>query len=454
MTQTGITNVYTATVEYHAGNGPVTPVAPLATVTGALAGDTVAVAAGAVSGCVAGTPVTATNMCTLTITFTAGATTGWRVFTVTTSDTPTTMNVFARVAQPAVLVASRSPIDFGESMIGVQSQTQTVVITNTGEATTVGNVAVTPIDVSLVNVSGCAGLPLAYMGTCTLTITVTPPAVGVANSTIGLTPTAAALNIGVSWNGVTASQLTTTSAETDFLTQAVLSTTTTAGVNPRTFTFQNGAHALMTGPLAISVLNGTAVDPDFVITGGTCVTTNAGLGLDSGLNCTVTVAFVPTALATPAKSGMLTVTATPGGTATVKLDGKAVPALSVSAVSPGSIVTAADGTKSVVVGGGNTSISGTGASIVLTFTNEVLAPTTGLLSVALAGANAADFRVTNDTCTGAQLPPGPDPAHLRNCTVTLTFAPTVAGPKTATVTVSGSPGDSALITLNGTGTSP
>jgi hypothetical protein len=450
MTQVGITNVYTATVEFHAGNTAVTPVAPLATVTGALGGDTVAVAAGAVSGCVAGTPVTATNMCTLTITFTAGATTGWRVFTVTTSDaSATTMNVFARVAQPAVLVASRSPIDFGESMIGVQSQTQTVVITNIGEATTATNVAVTPIDVSLVNVSGCAGLPLAYMGTCTLTITVTPPAVNVANSSIGVTPTAAALNIGVSWNGVTASQLTTTSAETDFLTQAVLSTTTTAGVNPRTFTFQNGAHALMTGPLAISVLNGTAVDPDFVITGGTCVTTNAGLGLDLTQTCTVTVVFIPTALATPAKTGMLTVTATPGGTATVKLDGKAVPALSVSA--PG-VVTAADGSKSLNVG--TTSITGSGASATVTFTNEAGAPTTGLLSVALAGADAADFRVTNDTCTGAQLPPGPDPLHLRNCTVTLTFAPTVAGAKTATIAVSGSPGDSALLTLTGTGTSP
>jgi hypothetical protein len=448
MTQTGITNVYTATVEFHAGNAAVTPTGALATATGALGGDTVAVAAGAVSGCVAGTPVTATNMCTLTITFTAGATTGWRVFTLTTSDaSATTMNVFARVAQPAVLVVSRSPIAFGESMIGVQSQTQNVVVTNIGEATTVGNVAVTPSDVSQINAAGCAGLPLAYMGTCTLTITVTPPAVGASNGTIAVTPTAAALNIGVSWIGVTASQLTTTSAETDFLKQAVLSKTD----NTHTFTFQNGAHALMTGPLSISVLNGTAVDPDFVITGGTCVTSNLGLGLDLGQSCTVTAVFIPTALATPAKSGMLTVTATPGGTATVKLDGQAVPALSVNATG---VVVAADGSKSLNVG--TTSITGSGATgIVLTFTNEILAPTTGLLSVALAGADAADFRVTDDKCTGVQLPPGPVPAiPTRVCTVTLTFAPTVAGAKTATVTVSGSPGDSALITLTGTGTSP
>jgi len=52
------------------------------------------------------------------------------------------------------------------------------------------------------------------------------------------------------------------------------------------------------------------------------VTSNLGLGLDLGQSCTVTAVFIPTALATPAKSGMLTVTATPGGTATVKLDGQ------------------------------------------------------------------------------------------------------------------------------------
>ena len=298
------------------------------------------------------------------------------------------------------------------------------------------------------------------MGTCTLTISVTPTATGAqpAGSQIGVTPSATALNIAVTWDGKTASQLTTTSPETALGSQAVLSTTATVGVNPQTFTFVNGATALMTGPLTISVLNGTTVDPDFVITGGTCVTTNKGLGLDSLQNCTVTVMFTPTALATPAKSGMLTVTASPGGTATVKLDGKAVPALSVKASSlpvpfnGNVIVTALDGSKSLAVG--TTSIVGAGEqNIVITFTNEAGAPQTGLLSVALGGTNAADFRVTDDNCTAAQLPTGPDPLNPRDCTVTLTFAPTTAATgKTATLTVSGSPGDSALLTLTGNAT--
>jgi hypothetical protein len=442
----GSNNVYTATLDFHAGTTAITPAAGLATATP----DVMTVTAGDVAGCVAGETVPAAAMCTLKLTFTAGATPtpGWHVFTVTTNDASATkLNVFARVPQPAQLVASRSTVAFGGTMIAVQSQTQTVVITNVGEATTAGNVVVTPSGMSLINTSGCSGLPLAYMGTCTLAISVTPTALGSGSGTI--TATAMASPISVSWTGVTASQLTTTNPETDFGSQAVLST----NPNTHTFTFQNGANALMTGPLTISVLNGTAVDPDFVITGGTCVTANLGLGLDAGQSCTVTVVFTPTALPTPAKSGMLTVSASPGGTATVRLDGKAVPALRVTG--PSTVVTATDGSKSLAVG--TTAIGGTGISgIVVTFTNEVGSPQTGLLSVALGGTNAADFRVTDDNCTGVQLATTGvyDAWTPGTCTVTLTFAPTSVGVRTATVTVSGSPGDSALLTLTGNGTSP
>jgi hypothetical protein len=92
----------------------------------------------------------------------------------------------------------------------------------------------------------------------------------------------------------------------------------------------------------------------------------------------------------------------------------------------------------------------------VTFTNEVGSPQTGLLSVALGGTNAADFRVTDDNCTGVQLATTGvyDAWTPGTCTVTLTFAPTSVGVRTATVTVSGSPGDSALLTLTGNGTSP
>jgi hypothetical protein len=481
-----VSGVYSATLGFHAvgadltpGTGVGTDMATVTAYSDALDTDHVTIVGGTTSPCVAGTLLSAGNMCTLKVTFPTGTTytpaPGWHVFTVTTTDTTATkINVFARVAQPANLVASRgttsgNPVDFGETLIGVLSaQTQTVVITNTGEGTTPSNLSVTPSNTSIISAAGnCGGAPLAYLGTCTLAISVQPPAVGVPSSpgtvTVAGGGSTTPAVVYVAWDGVTSSLLTrdiSTPTEYDFGEQAVLSTTTSAvtpppPLNPATFTFINGATSLMTGPLAIAALSGTAADPDFVILGGTCVTTYS-LGLKHGESCTVSVGFIPTALATPAKTANLTVVASPGGTIPVKLDGTAVADLSVSTavegVTPLTINTAADKTKSVDVG--PTSISGTGiAAIKVTFANEASAPQTGLLSVALSGTNAADFFVSEAQCLGVQLPSTPLGTD-RTCFVTLTFAPKAAGSRTATVTVSGSPGDSAALVLNGTGISP
>jgi hypothetical protein len=64
----------------------------------------------------------------------------------------------------------------------------------------------------------------------------------------------------------------------------------------------------------------------------------------------------------------------------------------------------------------------------------------------LSGTNAPEYLVQLDTCTGKQLAGG------GGCAVTLLVKPTTTGPKTATVTVSGVPGDSAALTLNAAAT--
>jgi hypothetical protein len=67
-------------------------------------------------------------------------------------------------------------------------------------------------------------------------------------------------------------------------------------------------------------------------------------------------------------------------------------------------------------------------------------------TVRVTGQDAADFLIADDGCTGARLDIG------GSCDVAVRFAPSSSGAKTATLTVSGSPGGTvAATTLSGTG---
>jgi hypothetical protein len=77
--------------------------------------------------------------------------------------------------------------------------------------------------------------------------------------------------------------------------------------------------------------------------------------------------------------------------------------------------------------------------------NTVVALNTS--SIGISGANAGDFAETN-TC-GASLPSG------ANCTITVTFTPSLVGNETATLTVAGNaPSGSQTVSLTGTGVQP
>jgi hypothetical protein len=434
--------VFTRTIEFHAGSAAVTPSAFSVTpVTGA------SIAAATTKGC-GTTAVAANDFCNLTVTLDT-AVGGWHVLTATVTSTgaDANMNLLAKVPGVANLLASSDTLAFGLLPVGVASAQQTITITNIGEAKSAALV-VTPNSTALIKTSGtctAAGTTLAYLGTCSLNVWVVPAAAPGSNPDPSQVVVSAAgatsSTISVSWTGAGPAAISTADLATDFGKQAVLSTTD----NSKTFTFTNASGALPTGPLSISVLNGTTVVRDFVIdSSSTCLAKASGLG-DSE-SCTVTIQFTPRSLTTPAKAGTLTVSATPGGSATVSLTGTAIAALSVSATG---VVTATDGTKSLDMGSVK---SGTvGDEITVTFTNEIGAPKTGLLSMALSGANVGDILVTSDGCTGTQIATTTGPV-AGFCQVKLKFAPkSIATGKTATITVSGSPGNSAALVLNGIG---
>jgi hypothetical protein len=66
----------------------------------------------------------------------------------------------------------------------------------------------------------------------------------------------------------------------------------------------------------------------------------------------------------------------------------------------------------------------------------------------LGGSVAGDFTITADTCTGRRL------AFAQNCTITVRFAPTTIGARSATVTLRDNEPTPASIALSGTGVAP
>lgn len=93
---------------------------------------------------------------------------------------------------------------------------------------------------------------------------------------------------------------------------------------------------------------------------------------------------------------------------------------------------------------GSTLTGGSSRDATFTVTNTGTS-TTGALATAVSGANASEFVVGTDTCNGQTVAGG------ATCSVTVHMAPTTAGAKAATVTVSGSPGGAASASLTGTG---
>jgi hypothetical protein len=160
--------------------------------------------------------------------------------------------------------------------------------------------------------------------------------------------------------------------------------------------------------------------------------------LNGNQSCVVAVWFAPQAA--PASgadfTGVLTASATTGGSTPLTFTGTGRDDLSITAITGVSTAIGATYNFSSVTH------ATVGSEISFTITNAGLVDS-GLLTT---GAVGADFVVTSDTCNGQVATAG------GSCIVKLKFAPATAGAKTGTLTVSGTPGGTATIALTGTGT--
>jgi hypothetical protein len=298
-------------------------------------------------------------------------------------------------------------VNVGSVDVGKPSTAVTVTITNNGTAA--GTLTVTP---SGVTATGCTG-SLSVNASCTLSIIATPTVAGTITGTVTVAATGGnAVTIGVTGTAYPPGNFTVDKTVIDLgnlaIGQAAQATVTvTAG-------------STLTG-LTTAVV-GTDIKTDAA---STCTT-----NLAAGLTCTVVVDFSST---TPGAAAGDAITIAQGGvTKTIPVSANVLTLAKLGATPNVGSLTAVPGAASspLVINVGNTG-----------------GMTTGQLTVLLSGANAADFKISADTCSIVTL------AASATCSVTVNYSPaaTVLAAETATLTIAdkGTGASSATVALTG-----
>jgi hypothetical protein len=157
-----------------------------------------------------------------------------------------------------------------------------------------------------------------------------------------------------------------------------------------------------------------------------------GQGLPPGESCTVSVRLQPSAPG--AVTATLLIVGLPGGTLSVSITG--------NGIAPGALTITP---PTHAFGDLQQGLTGDAQRFTI---NNTGGAATGALQSALSGSDGVDFAIEDDECVGKTLAPA------GTCTVAARFVPKTAGGKSASLTVTGDPGGTAIAALSGTGLRP
>jgi len=298
-------------------------------------------------------------------------------------------------------------------MVG-NSSTYTVTLLNSGA---------TSISVSQASVTGAGfnmsglSLPLtlaAGSGRATFSASFVPMSTGSAAGAISIVSSAnnSPTVVALSATGMANPSLTVSPASLTFAGQ-IVGTTSSA----RAVTLTNNRNVALT-------ISSIVTSGDFT------QTNNCGSSVTAGAVCAINVAFIPNSTGT--RNGSLTIADTAmGSPQVVGLSGTGTtPAASLSATS---------------LSLGNQNVGTTSAAQTLILTDTGTAPLT-VTSIVVTGSNAGDFAQTN-TC-------GSSVAAGATCTLTVSFTPSAAGGRAASLSIAdNATGSPQLVSLAGTGMS-
>lgn len=313
----------------------------------------------------------------------------------------------AGLAQPAITLSATS-LTFGSQQVATESATQTITVTSSGSAPVVFGMPAVAGD--FIETDTCAGQTLAVGATCSFSISFEPTQTGVRTGSLTIYANISGGQAEVSLAG------TATAAAAVVLTPLTL--TFPATIVNQTAATENITVSNTGGNAA--TLSAPKISGDFTIAANTC---GATLAADSG--CTLAISFTPTANGT--RSGVLTMTDS-AGTQTAQLSGVGnAPATDTLSPSSLSFAQQAIGSTSAV------------QQVTLTNSGDVA------LTLIAASVSAGDFLATN-SC-GTSLNP-----HA-SCAISVAFAPSATGARTATLTVTDQV-RSQTVSLTGVGVAP
>jgi hypothetical protein len=376
-----------------------------------------------------GKPLMAGARCSILVAFTP-TTAGMKMATLTASVAggPTLTSALSGLANTgaAFTVATGTmtvtSYNFGTQIIGSPG-TEDFIVTNSGgvmsgvPAVTVSGANMTDFAVSN---STCTGA-LMPNGTCKFSVTFTPAISGNEAAAVGVAAAGTvSASVALAGQGQTPAALQASPASHQYgsVVQGGMSA-------PETFTITNTGKA-KSGPLTV-YLSGTDKG-QFTIGTDSC----SSAQLDGGGTCTVVVTFTPDNTASGAVHANLNVQGNPGGPASASLNAN-VSTLASLSIGP------------TPYDYGNVAQLVATTPVDFTVANGGSLPS-GSPTVTLGGANAADFKIAADNCTGNAIPGN------GACTVSVSFKPSTMAPESATLTVAASPGGAVTANLSGTGT--
>jgi hypothetical protein len=322
---------------------------------------------------------------------------------------------------PQVSVSPGS-VAFGNQQVGTSSSPQTTTLTNTGTAA----LAISSISVSGTNSgdfsqTNTCGATVAAGANCTITLTFTPAASGARTATVNVTDNASGSPQTISLNG--AGTLPGGSLTPGSLSFGNRQIGTSSAAQNVTLTNTGGA------PLTITSIGMSGSNPgDFGQTNACPISPST---LAAGSSCVISVTFAPTASGT--RNASLSVTDNASGSPQ-----------SVTLTGTGTQPAASLAPSSVTFGNQAVGTKSSGQAVTLTNTGTA---TLILNSISITGANAGDFSQTN-TC-------GRSVAAGSNCIITVIFAPTGTGIRSASLSVAdNAPTSPQRASLSGAGAGP
>jgi hypothetical protein len=335
---------------------------------------------------------------------------------------PTNGTQIADVA--AYLGNSPSALSFPSTAVGSTSattQTVTVAASLKGAAYAISALTVSATG-DFARAGGTCATSVAAGTTCTVIVSFTPTVAGARSGTLSiahsntLTPVTIALS-GTATGAATAPVASITPASLTLASTPIGSTSAAQSV-----TVSN------TGNAALSVSAITPSSAEFIVAGGTC---SAGGSVAAGSSCTISMALRPVGAA-GARTGSLSIAHNAAGAPGV---------VSLSGIATAAVAPVASLTASLAFGSVNVGTTSTAQTATLSNTGN--AP----LTLASIATGSTEFAVSGGTCAA-----GGSVAAAASCTINLSFTPSAAGARSATLVVAHNAASAQSSTsLSGTG---